>query len=89
MASHTQVLSKPSPKMTEEEQEAAVERARGAAGRLYELGLRLAALSLTLAAAVVVGVDRQTKIISISIAPSLPTIHFPATAKWNYMSAFV
>ncbi|XWS46715.1 hypothetical protein CRYUN_Cryun14cG0092100 [Craigia yunnanensis] len=51
--------------------------------------LRLLGLLLTLVAAIVTGVDKETKTISVSISKTLPTLHVPITAKWKYMSAFV
>ncbi|XP_022760025.1 CASP-like protein 1E1 [Durio zibethinus] len=51
--------------------------------------LRLLGLLLTLVAAIVTGTNRETKTISISISKTLPTLHVPVTAKWQYMSAFV
>ncbi|KAJ7980216.1 CASP-like protein [Quillaja saponaria] len=54
-----------------------------------DLVMRLLALSLTLAAAIILGVDKQTKIVSLVVSPSLPPLDFPATAKWHYLSSFV
>lgn len=51
--------------------------------------LRVLALLLTLTAAVVAGVDKQTKIIPLTLSNGLPPLHVPATAKWSDMSAFV
>lgn len=84
-SSNSRVLSESTPKMMEE---AAMER-QSRVERMCELGLRVVALSLTLAAALMVGVDKETKIVSVTIAPSLPALHVPVTAKWSYMSAFV
>ncbi|KAI6683959.1 hypothetical protein NL676_029872 [Syzygium grande] len=53
------------------------------------LVLRLLAMALTLAAAVVLGVDKQTKTVPVQVSPSLPPLHVPVTAKWRYLSAFV
>ncbi|KAK6239309.1 hypothetical protein QUC31_004778 [Theobroma cacao] len=54
-----------------------------------DLILRILGLILTLVAAIVTGVDKETKTISVSITKTLPTLHVPVTAKWHYMSAFV
>ncbi|KAJ7955047.1 CASP-like protein [Quillaja saponaria] len=54
-----------------------------------DLLLRLLALVLTLSATIVLGVDKQTKIVQLKIAPSLPPLDVPATAKWHYLSACV
>lgn len=54
-----------------------------------DLLLRLCALVLTLVATVVIGVDKQTTIVPIKFAESLPPLEVPVTAKWNYMSAYV
>lgn len=51
--------------------------------------LRFLAFALTLVAAIVVGVDKQTKLVSMTVASTLPPISVPVTAKWHYMSAFV
>lgn len=51
--------------------------------------LRILAFMLTLTAAVVLGVSKQTEIVSVKILPTLPPIDVPATAKWHYLSAFV
>ncbi|XP_030552486.1 CASP-like protein 1E1 isoform X1 [Rhodamnia argentea] len=56
--------------------------------RRPDLLLRTLALALTLAAAIVVGVDKESKIVPVAISQSL-TLHVRATAKWQYMSAFV
>ena len=53
------------------------------------LVLRLLAMALTLAAAVVLGVDKQTKTVPAQVSPDLPPLHVPVTAKWHYLSAFV
>ncbi|MFS8002809.1 putative casparian strip membrane protein [Helianthus anomalus] len=51
--------------------------------------VRLLALTLTLVAAVLLGVDKQTTTVSLTIVTSLPPVDLPVTAKWNHMSAFV
>ncbi|KAF4358837.1 hypothetical protein F8388_013641 [Cannabis sativa] len=43
---------------------------------------------VTISAAVIIGVDKQTKMVSITVVDSLPPITIPATAKWHYLSAF-
>jgi hypothetical protein len=43
---------------------------------------------LTLAAAIVLGVDKQTKVVPIKIVDTLPAINLPVSAKWHYLSAF-
>ncbi|XP_054790701.1 CASP-like protein 1E2 [Prosopis cineraria] len=52
--------------------------------RPYRVLLRFLALALTLVAAFIVGLDKETKTISFSAG-----IHFQVTAHWKYMSAFV
>ncbi|XWS39067.1 hypothetical protein CRYUN_Cryun18bG0018300 [Craigia yunnanensis] len=56
---------------------------------ICDLILRVLALLLTLAAAIVLGVDKQTKVVPIQITPTLPPINIAAQAKWHYLSAFV
>ena len=51
--------------------------------RPYDVLLRFLGLSLTLVATIIVGVDKETKIISYA------GMSFKATAKWEYMSATV
>lgn len=57
--------------------------------RYCEGVLRLLGLLLTLVAAIVTALDKETNTISVSISKGLPTVHLPVTAKWHYMSAFV
>ncbi|KAI3792861.1 hypothetical protein L2E82_06752 [Cichorium intybus] len=54
-----------------------------------DLVLRFLALALTLVAAVVLGVDKQTKTVALTLVPSLPPVDLPVTAKTAQMSAFV
>ncbi|KAL8162798.1 hypothetical protein V2J09_014287 [Rumex salicifolius] len=58
---------------------------RGGGGRGLEAVMRAAAAVLSVAAAIVMGVDRQTKMVAL---PGLP-ISFLVTAKTSYQSAFV
>ena len=51
--------------------------------------LRLLAMALTLSAAVILGVDKQTKVVPIKLLDSLPPMDVPVSAKWHYLSAFV
>jgi hypothetical protein len=53
------------------------------------VALRVFVLAGTLVAAVVMGVDRQTRTVEITLAESLPPLEVPVTAKWSYSSAFV
>jgi len=57
--------------------------------RFSELGLRFLAFALTLVAAILVGVDKQTKIVAIPVVSTLPPLNVPVTAKFHYFSAFV
>ncbi|KAK1435988.1 hypothetical protein QVD17_01762 [Tagetes erecta] len=54
-----------------------------------DLAVRLFALTLTLVAAVLLGVNKETKTVSVTLVSSLPPIDLPVTAKWTQMSAFV
>ncbi|KAL0537958.1 hypothetical protein IC582_026950 [Cucumis melo] len=58
-------------------------------GRFCDLIVRFVAMILTLAAAVVIGVDKQTKTVPLQLAVSLPPLHVPVTARWHYLSSFV
>ncbi|CAA0807132.1 CASP-like protein 1E1 [Striga hermonthica] len=51
--------------------------------------LRFLALALSLAAAVVLGVDKETTTVAMTLVPTLPAVNVPVTAKWHYLSAFV
>lgn len=66
-----------------------VEVANKRSVRGSDVMLRFLAFALTLVAAIVVGVDKQTKLVSMTVASTLPPISVPVTAKWHYMSAFV
>ncbi|CAH2079018.1 unnamed protein product [Thlaspi arvense] len=54
-----------------------------------ELTMRVLALVLTMAAAIILGVAKQTKVVSIKIIPTLPPLDVSTTAKASYLSAFV
>lgn len=56
--------------------------------RISDLLLRFMALALTLAAAVTVALDKQTKVVPISLVPSLPPLNVPVTAIFHDLSAF-
>ncbi|KAF2287679.1 hypothetical protein GH714_002284 [Hevea brasiliensis] len=64
------------------------EAKEGGGGTSFFL-LRVMALLLTLVAAIVLGVDKQNKVIPIKIVDSLPPLNIPVVAKWHYLSAFV
>lgn len=51
--------------------------------------LRILGFSLTFIAAIVVGVDKETKIISFTLAETMLSVQVSVTAKWQFMSAFV
>ncbi|KAJ6911776.1 CASP-like protein 1E1 [Populus alba x Populus x berolinensis] len=61
---------------------------RSEGARTCDLLLRVLALVLTLAAAIVLGVDKQTKVVPIKILDTLPPISLPVSAKWHYLPAF-
>lgn len=56
---------------------------------LPDLVLRFLALALTLAAAVLLGVNKQSTVVPIALVPTLPPVNVEVTAKWHYLSAFV
>ena len=58
-------------------------------GSRCEWLLRVLALVLTLSAAVILGVNKQNKVVAFEIVDTLPPIRIPVTAKWHYLSAFV
>ncbi|KAJ8565972.1 hypothetical protein K7X08_008548 [Anisodus acutangulus] len=57
--------------------------------RWTDIGLRFLAFVLTLVAAIVLGVDKQTELVQVQLVPTLPPINVPASAKWHHSSAFV
>lgn len=50
--------------------------------------IRLFALALSLAATLLLGLDKQTKIVPITLVPTLPPLNVPVMAKWSHLSAF-
>ncbi|KAL0457308.1 UNVERIFIED_CONTAM: CASP-like protein 1E2 [Sesamum latifolium] len=57
--------------------------------RGWDLVLRFLALALSLAAAVVLGVDKESTTVAMTLVPTLPPVNVPVVAKWHYLSAFV
>ncbi|KAF8401540.1 hypothetical protein HHK36_012482 [Tetracentron sinense] len=57
--------------------------------RYSDFLLRLLALALTLVAVIVLAVAKETKTVHVTVAPNLPPLNIPATAKWQNMSALV
>ncbi|KAK4384159.1 CASP-like protein 1E2 [Sesamum angolense] len=57
--------------------------------RGWDLLLRVAAVAFSLAAAVVLGLDKQTTTVTLTLVPTLPPVDIPVTAKWHYLSASV
>ncbi|KAH7573623.1 hypothetical protein ACOSP7_007401 [Xanthoceras sorbifolium] len=53
-----------------------------------DMVLRVLALVLTLVAAIVLGMDKQTKVVPIKLLASLPPVNVPVSARWHYLSAF-
>ncbi|XP_039061239.1 CASP-like protein 1E1, partial [Hibiscus syriacus] len=51
--------------------------------------LRVLALLLTVAAAIIVGVNKQTKFVSVQFTPAFPPVDGAAKVKWHYFSALV
>ncbi|XP_073141537.1 CASP-like protein 1E2 [Henckelia pumila] len=56
--------------------------------RGWDFVLRVLALALCLAAAVVLGVNKQNTTVPVSLVPTLPPVNVPVTAKFHYLSAF-
>ncbi|KAK1351869.1 hypothetical protein POM88_053874 [Heracleum sosnowskyi] len=56
--------------------------------RYTELYIRWLTLILSLAAAIILGLDTQTKVVPITLVSTLPPINVPVTAKYHYLSAF-
>ncbi|XP_057475402.1 CASP-like protein 1E1 [Actinidia eriantha] len=61
----------------------------GGGMRCSEFGLRVLAFALTLVAPIVLGVDKQTKVVPVPVVSTLPPLNIAVTAKWHYLSAFV
>ncbi|KAK1351870.1 hypothetical protein POM88_053875 [Heracleum sosnowskyi] len=70
----------------EKERDVGVEMKRKV--RYTDLFIRLIALILSLAAAIILGLDKQTKVVPITLVSTLPPIKVLATAKYHYLSAF-
>lgn len=71
----------------EEEYHVAVANKRKMVG--WGLFLRAVAVVLSLAAAAVMGLDKQTKTVAMPLVPTLPPVNVSVTAQWHYLSAFV
>lgn len=54
-----------------------------------EITMRVLALILTMVAATVLGVAKQTEVVPIKLIPTLPPLNVSTTAKASYLSAFV
>ncbi|KAK4477892.1 hypothetical protein RD792_017176 [Penstemon davidsonii] len=54
-----------------------------------DLVLRFLALAFSLTAAVVLGVDKQSTTVAVTLVSSLPPVNIPVTATWHHLSAFV
>lgn len=65
------------------------ERANKRTFRGFDVVLRFLAVGLCLAAAVLLGVNKQSTTVPVTLVPSLPPVNVPVTAKWHYLSAFV
>ncbi|GAB4843565.1 hypothetical protein Ancab_013530 [Ancistrocladus abbreviatus] len=61
--------------------------AEGSGGKAWGVTLRFLAMLLTLAAALLLGLDKQTKTVAASFGTI--TLNVPATAKSSYLSAFM
>lgn len=57
--------------------------------RLVGAVLRALALALTLVAAVVMVLDRQTTVVPFQVVPTLPPLQIAVTAKWSHSAAFM
>ncbi|PIN00537.1 hypothetical protein CDL12_26961 [Handroanthus impetiginosus] len=69
------------------EKEVAIANKRKMRG--WDFVLRFLALGLSLAAAVVLGVNKEKTTVPVSLVPTMPPVNVPVTAKWHYLSAFV
>lgn len=72
-----------------ESEKKGVKRSCNNVERVCELGLRASALALTLGAAIVMGVDKQTEVVPIQLSAGIPPFNVPVIAKWQYLSAFM
>lgn len=57
--------------------------------RRYDVALRLTSLTFNLGAAVLLGLDKQTEMVTARVDPTRPPVSFMATAKWSYLPSFV
>ncbi|XP_059434109.1 CASP-like protein 1E2 [Corylus avellana] len=65
------------------------QQGRGRSGSCVLLVVRVLGLVFTLVAAILLGVDKQTKVVPIQLLPTLPRLDVPVTARWHHSSAFV
>ncbi|CAK9175904.1 unnamed protein product [Ilex paraguariensis] len=57
--------------------------------RCYDLLLRILGLALTMVAAIVAGVNKETETIPVTLVDGMPPLRVPVTAKWQQMSSTV
>ncbi|KAL9237685.1 hypothetical protein vseg_012205 [Gypsophila vaccaria] len=65
------------------------EHEKGGGVSWAEIGLRIISFVLTLIAAILLGLNKQTKVVPLTISPDLPAFYVPVQAKSSYVSAFV
>lgn len=65
------------------------QQGRGRSGSCALLVVRVLGLVFTLVAAILLGVDKQTKVVAIQLLSTLPPLDVPVTARWHHLSAFV
>lgn len=54
-----------------------------------EMVFRVLGFVLSFVAAIVVGLNKQTKVVPLTISLNLHPLDYTFTAKWHYLSAFV
>lgn len=54
-----------------------------------EIVVRVLALALSLSGAVILGVDKEAKLVPVKVVDNLPPLSVLVSAKWHYLSAFM
>ena len=56
---------------------------------MAQMGFRVLGFVLSLVAAIVVGLNKQSKVVPLTVSLNLPPLDYTLTANWHYLSALV
>ncbi|XP_022943606.1 CASP-like protein 1E2 [Cucurbita moschata] len=56
---------------------------------MAQMGFRFLGFVLSLVAAIVVGLNKQSKVVPLTVSLNLPPLDYTLTANWHYLSALV